>query len=682
MTFDSTYAPLFIAMIIGVAALVTFFAYRNSVFDKPYNFILPGLRFLALSFIGVLLVNPLVTETSIEEERPLLIWLQDESSSILAHKDSGEYRANYTTWQTGAIETLEEKYDVVPLGFGATVHQPSGEFLDETSALQNALLDAGQQSIGRNSAGIILASDGIVNSGATLSNRQSGIPALHVLALGDSTQYFDVAITNTLNNSIAFTGNSTPIRVDVQSKGGTARTATVTLKSEDVSLSQLVSFNNGKGQTTFEVSSDSAGTQRYEVEVTPLEGERNVSNNRKYVLIDFVEKKRSIHIIYNAPHPDVSAFRMPLLDDEANEVGLYAFSDWSIADSRDADLLVFHGLNPSSEIESIMENGRQSLLFMTTQEESYANWELAAEYIRRSPSPDRESEVSARFNSSFAAFQVDEDWIENTQNFPPIAAEVHSEQSSGVWDAVLLSNVGSVKTNTPIVSVYQNNNQRVAWVNGEGWWRWRAYSYSEYDSHQMFDGFIESLYRWLLSNSLGNRLEVEYPERSRKNESILFTVRPKDEAMNPLEEARVNLQIRKNGEVVFEQRLSENRGGRFTTAVSGLSEGQYSYTVTSEFGDETLRKTGEFFVDDVNLEQLDTRARFGQLAGVATANNGEFGTYENRDVWIEEIMDREAQVVLHEVVTTESLLKKWWPYVLIVLLLTAEWALRKREGQV
>ncbi|NVK04944.1 MAG: hypothetical protein HWD92_08975 [Flavobacteriia bacterium] len=682
MTFESTYAPLFIAMIIGVAALVTFFAYRKSAFDKPYKYVLPGLRFLTLVFIGILLLNPIIKETAIEEERPLLIWLQDESESVMQHVDSAEYQANYSTWKKQAIEQLEEKYDIVSLAFGETVHSPTEKYADQSSAIQDALSQVAQQTLGRNSAGIILATDGILNSGTRLSTRQSAIQGLHVLALGDSTQYFDVAISQVLNNRIAYTGNTTPIRVAVEAKGGTARNVSVSLKGTNENFTQVVSLNGGKAQITFEVGSDSAGTQRYEVEVGALGGERNVSNNRASTFIEFVEKKRTIHMVYQAPHPDISAFRLPLLDDEANDVRLFALSDWSIEDSKEADLLVFHSVNPTNDVEEVMQEASQSVLFITTPEEPYSNWDLAARYLRQAPSPDRTADVTPRINPSLSAFQVDEDWIERAVDFPPINGEVHSEQNSGIWEAVMLANVGSVKTNTPIVSVYTNDNQRVAWVNGEGWWRWRSYSYSQYSSHQMFDGFVQSLYRWLLTNSVGDRLEVDFPERVNQNESILFTVRPKDAAMNPLEDARVNLQITKEGQVVFDQRLTENRPGRYISNVQGLNAGDYRYKVSSQYGDEVLSETGELFVENLQLERIDTRARFGQLQGLANANGGLFGTYSTRDEWLNELMNQEAPTVLHEVVSTDSLLKKWWPYLLIALLLTAEWALRKREGQV
>lgn len=682
MTFESTYAPLFIAMIIGVAALVTFFAYRNSAFDKPYSFVLPGLRFLALVFIGILLLNPIIKETAIEEERPLLIWLQDESESVMYHVDSAEYNADYSIWKEKAIEQLEEKYDVVSLAFGETVHQATRQYSDQSSAIQDALSQVAQQTLGRNSAGIVLSTDGILNSGTRLSTRQSAIQGLHVLALGDSTQYFDVSISQVLNNRIAYTGNTTPIRVAIEAKGGAARSVRISLKGSNENYTQVVSLNGGRGQITFEVRSDSAGTQRYEVEVGALEGERNLSNNRSSTFIEFIEKKRTIHMVYNAPHPDISAFRLPLLEDEANEVTLFTLSDWKLEDSREADLLVFHGINPTSDVEELVQEASQSVLFITTPEEPYSNWELAARYLRQAPSPDRAADITPRVNPSLSAFQVDEDWIDRASDFPPINGEVHSEQSSGIWEAVVLANVGSVQTNTPIISVYNNDNQRVAWVNGEGWWRWRSYSYSEYSSHQMFDGFIQSLYRWLLTNSVGDRLEVDFPERVNQNESILFTVRPKDAAMNPLENARVNLQITKEGQVVFDQRLTENRPGRYTSNVQGLNAGDYRYKVSSQYGDEVLSETGELFVENLQLERIDTRARFGQLQGLANANGGLFGTYANREEWLEQIMELEAPTVLHEVISTDSLLKKWWPYLLIVLLLTAEWALRKREGQV
>lgn len=681
MTFETTYAPFWIAVIIGVAALVTFFSYRRSSFNKPYSILLPVLRVFALSLIGILLLNPIVTETSVEEERPVLLWLQDESESVLMHRDSAMYRAEYQTWQADAVERLKDKYDVVEFGFGGQVTLPKHNFNQSESAIQEALRDASERLVGRNVGGVVLASDGILNSGSLLSNKQLVQP-IHTLALGDSTQYFDVSISNVLHNRVAFTGNTTSIQVDLESKGGNVSSSVVQLHSVNPTQSQRVQFNRGKGRIIFDVSQDTSGIQRYVIEIEEVEGEKNTANNTTSIYIDFIEKKKSILWVYDAPHPDIAALRIPLLEDPANTVELVRFSEFSSEQIEGRDLIVFHGVNPNSDMEEILQKGEQNVLLITHPGRPYSDWELASAYLRQAPNLDRSDDVTVRFNPSFAPFQVNENWIESTSKFPPMRSEIHSQSSSGIWNPLLLANVGAIKTNTPILAIYNNGNQRVAWLNGEGWWKWRTYSYAEYGSHQMFDGFVNPLYRWLLTNSIGDRLEVDFPQQSRESENIPFTVRPKDASMNPIEDALVQLTLYHEGEVVSEQRLSEAGKGRYETFINGLKPGTYRYRVSSQFGEETLQKSGELFVDGISLESLDTKARFGVLEGLATSNDGVSATWNSRESLVEELLSLEASSKLHEVVTTESLLKKVWPYVLILLLLTLEWVLRKREGRI
>lgn len=682
MTFQTPYASAYLLIIIGVAALVTFFAYRKSDFASPYHWLLPVLRFLGLVCLGILLLNPVISDRTIEEERPVLLWLQDESESVVLNKDSTELLNTYFDWQAEAISRLQEDFEIVPFGFSEGLTTPTGQFTGDESAIQDVLNEAHRRLEGRNAAGIILATDGIVNSGSLLNPAQVRSLPIHILGLGDSTAYFDIDIVRVLRNDVAFTGNTTPIRVDIESQGRTVPFVNLELNSSTGTVNQRVRLNNGRGSSVFEVTSDSAGIQRYELAVAPEAGEKNVANNKAVTFIEFIEKKKVIHIVSSAPHPDIAALRLPLLNDEANELKLFVESEWRGSASKDADLIVFHNVVPGNDIEEMFEAGRKSILIVTTPEYPYMEWELSADFIRNAPSMDRRADVTPRYDETFSAFQVDERWIAGLNQYPPLNAEIHGEQNSGIWKPVLVASLGSIRTNAPLLSICENGQQRIAWMNGEGWWRWRSHSYAEYRSHQPYDQFIAGLFQWLTTNTREDRLELDYPELIGQGETVQIVARPKDEALNPLSDAEVTLRLYKDSEVVVEQRMSESGTGRYLSNIDGLEKGNYALRVTAKYGDETRSKSGSFFVEDIRLEEMRTRARFFELSGLANQSGGSFAVWNDREEWLERLENIEAKAVLHETISTETLLKKWWPYILILLLFTAEWALRKREGSV
>lgn len=683
MTFQTPYLFGFVLLILGVAAVVTFFAYRKSNFTGIYRFLLPGLRWFSLVILGLLLLNPSIRNTSFTEERPLLIWLQDESESILQNADSLAFTEEYYAWQKEAVEQLSTKFDVVELGFDASVHSPKHTFNGSRSAVQEALSDATYRLEGRNAAGVVLASDGIVNSGMTLNATARISYPIHSLVLGDSTSYSDVEISRVIANSVAFTGNATPIRAEISAHGTVVNSVLVTLLEEGrVLKSQRLPLNGNQGVATFDVQSDSAGVRRFQVAVEMEQSERNKFNNRKSVRVEFLDKKHSIYFVYGAPNPDVSALRFPLLNDEANDLQLVAAKDWNGEEARKSDIVVFLHVEPLPEMIEVLQEGKVNTLLVTKDDRDYNDWQFEWQDIQASIELSGNSEALPRVNESFGLFQLNPKFLEKWSSFPPINAGIHGEEKLSYWTPVLLANVGRVNTNTPLVSVRNQGDQRIAWVNGEGWWRTRAYSFAEYRTHQPYDEFWNGLYEWLLSNSAEDRLQVIYPERILQNEVIPFTVKPSDESGKFIGGAEVTLSIVNGSQTVFEQRLSEVNSGNYQSTVDGLSAGKYRFKVTSTFGDEVLTESGAFYVESVVLEQLDTRARAMELRAISNRSKGEFAMYTDREEWLSSLVSRDAQVILHEKETNESLLEKWWPYVLLLLFLTAEWALRKREGQV
>lgn len=683
MTFQVPYAFGLLILIIGVASAVTFFAYRKTHFEGIYRFLLPLLRAVGLILVGVLLLKPVVIDRSVMEERPVLIWLQDESSSLIAHEDSASFSDEYYGWLNAAGEELSSRYNVVTYGFDGEVHSLNGAFRGRHSAPGDALEEGRVRAEGRNVAGIILATDGISTRGIPLSDRSVGSLPVHTIALGDSSVYPDVRITEVQNNPVAYIGNTTPIKVQIEGKSWPSSAVTVELwDGKDRISSRDVRLNRGLASASFEVSSDSTGIKNYRLEIPSQTGERNVENNRLYTRIDYLENKRTVDIIYAAPHPDIAALRMPVAEDPSYRVRLYSFGEWNLSESSSSDLLIFHLCKPNAAQWKSLKDQEISVALVTGESSPYSGWRGLDPVFASAPVTDRVSEVTPHRSEGFSAFRMNAEWSEALASFPPLFAGTHSEAESGIWNPALVAHIGRVRTATPVLSVGRNEDQRLGWLNGEGWWRLRSYSYARFFSHEWYDETIRQWYRWLLTRPGADRLEVEHPALINAGEVFDLIARPKDAALQPYAGGDVRLQVRPESSDAFERQLEESVTGQYSTEINGLTEGTYSYTVTATLGDENLVQKGEFIVRNVDIEKRDTRARIGLLHAVSASSDGLGVTYANRDELIASLMAADAPSILHESVQTESLLKKWWPYVLILLIFTAEWVIRKREGQV
>jgi hypothetical protein len=91
--------------------------------NLPVKWLPALLRFLTCFFTAALLLAPAFPSTKTEEEKPLLLWLQDNSSSMrhALGKDSVAYRNKVKQlW-----DQWKNDYTLIPLAFGGDINKDS-----------------------------------------------------------------------------------------------------------------------------------------------------------------------------------------------------------------------------------------------------------------------------------------------------------------------------------------------------------------------------------------------------------------------------------------------------------------------------------------------------------------------------------------------------------------------------
>src|SRR6476661_4363949 len=151
---------------IALAAGVGYWVYRADVRRAvPYPWLTAALRGVVVLLTLLLLLAPVISITKNETQKPIVLFLQDNSRSVAVAlgKDSAVYRNN----AEDLIKKLSDKYRVVKWGFGNGV-QPDSLFdytqqaTDISSALARAQEFYGMQNLGA----VILPTDGRFNQGA------------------------------------------------------------------------------------------------------------------------------------------------------------------------------------------------------------------------------------------------------------------------------------------------------------------------------------------------------------------------------------------------------------------------------------------------------------------------------------------------------------------------------------
>ena len=179
---------------------------------------LAAVRFALVLILCLLLLNPFLRMVFNTEDKPVVVIAADNSASISAILGTDKAKAEWSLLQTSS-SALGEK---VELGF-ATFSGINKTLPDSISGIGqtniNALLNqvaTGYE--GRNLAGIVLYSDGIITEGISPENNSFPFPIV-CIGTGDTTQKKDVAVAGIAYNDIVYAGSKFPLEVSVKQYG-------------------------------------------------------------------------------------------------------------------------------------------------------------------------------------------------------------------------------------------------------------------------------------------------------------------------------------------------------------------------------------------------------------------------------------------------------------------------------
>ena len=149
-------------------ALSALLYYRNSRESFPIwvNIGLSMFRFIVFALLGFLLLSPMLKSWKTEVQKPIIIFVQDESQSIVLNTDSSFYHNDYPQKIEGMISQLQNNYEVKTCSFGDEL-QSSIPYSYEalSSNMAGAMKSIYEQYAHLNIGAVIMATDGIYNKG-------------------------------------------------------------------------------------------------------------------------------------------------------------------------------------------------------------------------------------------------------------------------------------------------------------------------------------------------------------------------------------------------------------------------------------------------------------------------------------------------------------------------------------
>lgn len=680
------YNPLWILACLAVGLTYAWLLYqRKSVWSKNVNQALFAARTITVTILGFLLIGPIVKLTSNNSEKPSVVFLVDNSSSIRETTDSTQ-RAILLKALTEQANLLNEN------GYVAELRGLNGEnvtaFDQPSSDLHQGIRKIVSDYEGKNLAGIVLVSDGIYNSGTSPLYTNLRLP-VYTVGIGDTTERLDLAIKNISYNKIAYQGNKFPLQAEIQLRGLTQQPVHVNVSQNGKVLSSSQKNSNSLSLVPFEFLLDATNTglQRYDLSVTPVDRETNLKNNRATVFVEIVEGKKKILLVSPSPHPDIKALRSTIEKNSNYEVLLRiatvpnpALNDIS---PEKIDLAIFfQALDVEGKSTALLQQFLKSRtgLFLVLGSRSNLR-QLEANGIPLTfENVSQKDDVTPTVNSSFRDFVFTDELAPTVASYPPVSVPFGKFTYPGDANVLLYQKIGSVATARPLLFTWQEVDQKRAILLGEGMWRWRLSEYAEKEGTENFDEIFSKLIQYLSTHE-DKRKFRSFPVSNEFSdaEPVLFESQVYNDLFEPIYGNTIKLEIRDEaGTVVPYSYTISPSNSRFR--VGGLKEGVYRYTASTVLNEKKEEVRGEFLVSAQDLEARNLTADFGLLRKLASNTGGQYYDRNNLTTLGEDLRKLDAKSIIHSEDSFHPVINLKAVFFLILLLISAEWLTRKYQG--
>ncbi len=664
------------AISIILSAIAGYWVYRaDKKRDIPYPWLTATLRGIVVLLTLLLLLAPAITLTRNKTEKPLILLLQDNSSSIAnaLGKDTSAYIKNAQQ----LAEKLFDKYKVITWGFGNTIQTDSAfSFRQPATDISTALSRVQEYYGNQNLGAVILATDGRYNQGSNPLFQQLSIQSpLYTVGIGDSTAQKDLRITQVYHNKTATLNSQFEIRADIVATlcAGYNNGIQLLENGQNVSSSNInISTDRYDRSVSFTIKATKAGLHHYIILAPVTDGEQNTANNRKDVFVEVVDEKKNILIVAAAPHPDINAIAAALNEVESYKVTVRMAND--LPPLNDYKVIIAHQL-PSlfNNIQSQLTAAHKPVWYIMGGQTNAAALMAADKSLSLNININAPRDEYSVYEPAFSAFTIPQNLQAVLDKMPPLSVPSGQIQYVGNADVLFKQRDGA-----QAVWMLQQGTVPTALLTGTGLWRWRLYEYKNFNTHNTIDECIRQTVAFLAANSNEKPFYVSLPKYVWSDQEVIslnaYLLNANNEQVNT---AEVQLTIADSAGK--KQSFSFEHSGNAYKLNTGIwPNGTYSYSARTSYNGTTLTAGGSFVVEHTPLEQMESGADYKMLYSLSRKYSGSFVPAANILSLYDSISkNTNIKPVIQSDVTTQPLVEWRWYFLLILAFAVAEWLLRK-----
>ncbi|HCQ12675.1 hypothetical protein [Flavobacterium sp.] len=670
----TTIALLILSVII--AGGLSYFQYFYKAKSKSkMTKLLAFLRFLSVFGLLLLLINPIVSRSSFETIKTPLPIVVDNSSSIIDLKANEIAKEVFTKLSSNS--KLKDKFDIQSYSFDSEF-QPSETFDFKGAQTNIDEVAKNLKSINKNlTFPTVLISDGNQTSGSDYVFSFDTNNKVYPLVVGDTTTYLDLKINQINVNKYAFHKNKFPVEVFLQYAGTKSVTANFAIsQGNNVLIKQSVSFSPSNKSAVINVllPADKTGLQIFNASLTSSESEKNTYNNSKKFAVEIIDQKTEVAIISAINHPDIGVLKRGIETNAQRKVTLLKPNQ--ISDLNKYNILVIYQPNGTfKQVFDTNKNLKINTWIITGLNTDFGFLSQQQDQIDFKMSNQKEDYLT-NFDSDFNLFAIDNLGFEN---FPPLENPFGTITPNENASTLLSSRIRNVDTEQPLLSFFDNQGKRNAYLFGENIWKWRAHSYVDKKSFEEFDVFLDKTIQFLASNDSKKSLIVNHERFYNSGDALEITAQYFNKNYEFDEKARLTIAVTntKTKQVKRYDLLKTNNS--FKVNLDGLSAGQYSFTVKELNSNASYSSTFEIL--DFDIEKQFVNPDLNKLKQLASQTKGAVFVPKQVDNLIKTLLENEDYKAIQKNIVKKTPLIDWvWLLVLIAITLASEWFLRKYNG--
>lgn len=677
----------FILLCLALGIAYSYLLYKPQFKDNSYK-IMAVLRGLSVSLLAFFLLSPVLVSMSSEVEKPKIIMVLDNSESIVSGKQAAFYKNDFLKAWYAMPEKLGSDYQVEFLNMGGDIKaEDSASFTAKKTNIGGTFDYINNTYAKQNIGAVIMASDGIYNRGANpaykIINNHSPV---YTLGMGDSSIKKDIILKSATTNAIAYLNNSFPVEINISAFDCAGQSTTLTISDNGKTLhTQAISIDKKDFFKTISVNIDAnqPGTKHLIASLSSVSGEYTNINNKKDLFIDIIDGREKILLTYLGPHPDIGAIKEAISVNKNYEVVSVPAAELNLADINKYSVAILYQL-PSRSFNSVnliktLRSNAIPIWVITGNQTAIEQLSNVSSLAKIDRNQGRYNEAQGSFNNDFNAFTVEDNSRQTLNSLPPLSVPYGQYAGADILEVMAYQKIGSVVTNMPLWAFSNQNNEKTAYLFGEGLWKWRMLDYVENESHFATNELIGKTIQYLTVKDDKRKFRV-YPTKNvfEEDESVRFIGELYNASYELINTNDIKLKLINENKQVFNYTFSKN-GKSYALDIGLMPPGAYQFTANAEGIEETI--SGKLIVTALQTELVNTTADFGLLRDISIKHKGEFLMASEIDKLANKIKANTAVTsVTYNEKKPDELINLKWVFFLLLILISAEWFIRKYEG--